>query len=369
MWRRPAGSASSSCVAATTRGRTVLLEALTIYDQTGRLPTRSRCGASLPLRSPPWATAARAGWAATRAASRRFRRAPPVYARASPRARRPGSAAQHPREATLYTRRAAVPASGRPAGRSGSAQGRANFSRTRGDTAPDVARGALRTEVAPGTARRRVDAAVAGRGRAGAGDTTAARAARTSDGRSERLAIPSGPAASRAGGARSRAGCRPRRSRSIGRARAAGDKIAPEIAWRLHAGLGLARRAEVGTTKPFASCARRWSRSSAEPVAGTGGAALGVSGGQVDVYAQLALIERSRSRPEAAFEASERLRARDARAALARPGGSTATRPPTSSRGADLRRRIGELTDGSARPASTRSAAGGVPVAARPAKR
>ena len=66
-----------------------------------------------------------------------------------------------------------------------------------------------------------------------------------------------------------------------------------------------------------------------------------------DVYAQLALTERARGRPGAAFEASERLRAREMLELL---DAGTRVSPPTDTaadlvaREQDLRRRIAELT-------------------------
>src|SRR2546428_9622459 len=67
---------------------------------------------------------------------------------------------------------------------------------------------------------------------------------------------------------------------------------------------------------------------------------------QWDVYAQLALVERDRGRVGAAFEASERLRAREMLELLAR-GRITSpadTAEDVVAREQDLRRRIGELT-------------------------
>src|SRR5439155_9942066 len=64
-----------------------------------------------------------------------------------------------------------------------------------------------------------------------------------------------------------------------------------------------------------------------------------------DVYVELALVERARGRTEAAFEASERLRARQMLDLLARgrvAGGEAA--PELASREQGLRRRMAELT-------------------------
>lgn len=124
-------------------------------------------------------------------------------------------------------------------------------------------------------------------------------------------------------------------------------RIAPEVAWRLHAGLGLARRAqrdvEEATRQLRAAVAEleRPSRSLALAERRSGFLA-----DKWDVYAELALTERERGRPGAAFEASERLRAREMMELLAR--GRIAQAPDTAAdlveREQDLRRRIGELT-------------------------
>lgn len=126
-----------------------------------------------------------------------------------------------------------------------------------------------------------------------------------------------------------------------------GGVVAPEIAWRLHAGLALARRAQ-GFPEEAARELRvavgeieRTSRSLALPERRSGFLA-----DKWDVYAQLALTERARGRASLAFEASERLRAREMLELLARgrvPSPSdTAEALVTEEQ--DLRRRIAELT-------------------------
>jgi CHAT domain-containing protein len=79
-----------------------------------------------------------------------------------------------------------------------------------------------------------------------------------------------------------------------------------------------------------------------------------------DVYAQLALVERARDRTGAAFEASERLRAREMLELLARGrvGASTAADAEVIGREEDLRRRIGELTREVERVVATRETRG-----------
>ena len=68
-----------------------------------------------------------------------------------------------------------------------------------------------------------------------------------------------------------------------------------------------------------------------------------------EVYAQLALVERQRNRPGSAFEASERLRAREmlellARGRIGAPSGAGA---PLIARAQDLQRRMAELATAS----------------------
>lgn len=126
-----------------------------------------------------------------------------------------------------------------------------------------------------------------------------------------------------------------------------GDRVAPDVAWRLHAGLGMALR-EQGALDAAARELRaalaqieRPSRSLAVSERRSG-----FLGDKWDVYVQLALIERARGRPAAAFEASEQLRAREMLELLGR--GRVAASPDTpaelAQREQDLRRRIAELT-------------------------
>jgi CHAT domain-containing protein len=124
---------------------------------------------------------------------------------------------------------------------------------------------------------------------------------------------------------------------------------APGTAWQLHAGLAGALR----------------SRGSLGEAAAQLRAAIGqverVSAGLTleerraafladkwDVYVELAEVERARGRQEAAFEASERLRARQMLDLLARgrlaAGEASASSRDLATREQDLRRRIGELT-------------------------
>ena len=126
-----------------------------------------------------------------------------------------------------------------------------------------------------------------------------------------------------------------------------GARAAPDIAWPLRAGLAGALRSRGAYAEAVA--ALRAAIESIERVSG----GLSVEERRAafladkwDVYVQLALVELRLGRPEAAFEASERLRARQMLDLLARgrvaPAGE-ATRALTA-REQDLRRRITELT-------------------------
>ena len=123
---------------------------------------------------------------------------------------------------------------------------------------------------------------------------------------------------------------------------------APEVSWRLHAGIALARRAQgfaddaVRELRAAASDIERSSRSLA--VTERRSAFLM---DKWEVYSQLALTELARGRTAVAFDESERLRAREMLELLARgrvdvPGD---TAEELIAREQDLRRRIAELTD------------------------
>jgi CHAT domain-containing protein/tetratricopeptide (TPR) repeat protein len=128
---------------------------------------------------------------------------------------------------------------------------------------------------------------------------------------------------------------------------ALGRRVAPEVAWRLHTGLALVRRARGDGDE-----AARELRAALAEIEGPAGT-LALSerrsaflSDKWDTYAQLARTEAARGRPGAAFDASERLRAREMLELLAR---GRITPPPDTaaelvSREQDLRRRIAELT-------------------------
>jgi CHAT domain-containing protein/Tfp pilus assembly protein PilF len=126
-----------------------------------------------------------------------------------------------------------------------------------------------------------------------------------------------------------------------------GRRVAPDVAWQLHAGLGLALRAR-GMLDAAAAALRQAlieiERSGRSLTLAERRAAFLAD--KWDVYAQLALIERSRGRLGAAFEASERLRAREMLELLARGRVFFPEDAPDELmvREQDLRRRIGELT-------------------------
>src|SRR5881394_672095 len=128
-----------------------------------------------------------------------------------------------------------------------------------------------------------------------------------------------------------------------------GDRIAPEVAWQLHAGWARVLRSQgrAGTdaaARELRSALSELERPSRSLVLPERRSAFLAD--KWDVYAQLALIERDRGRIGAAFDASERLRAREMLDLLAR--GRITTSPDTAQdlvvREQDLRRRIGELT-------------------------
>ena len=166
----------------------------------------------------------------------------------------------------------------------------------------------------------------------------------------ERLGDPVASAAALGERARLEAAMRqPARAESLYRAalRRVEGRVAPEITWRLRAGLALARRAQ-GFVDDAARELRvalveieQPSRSLALPERRSAFLA-----DKWDVYAQLVLTERMRGNSALAFETSERLRAREMLELLSR--GRVHTPRDTAAelvgREQDLRRRIAELT-------------------------
>jgi CHAT domain-containing protein len=126
-----------------------------------------------------------------------------------------------------------------------------------------------------------------------------------------------------------------------------GDRVAPEVAWRLHAGwAGVLRTA--GATDSAARQLRFALAVLEGPARSLALAELRSSflADKWDVYAQLALVEKGRGRPGAAFQASEAMRARGMLELLDRGRVATpaAAAPDFVGREQDLRRRIAELT-------------------------
>src|SRR5207245_5284930 len=125
------------------------------------------------------------------------------------------------------------------------------------------------------------------------------------------------------------------------------NRIAPEVTWRLHAGLALVERSRGASDD-----AVRELRAAVADVEGSGQSLAvaerrsGFLADKWDVYTQLALTERARGHPGAAFEASERLRAREMLELLARGrvGAPSDTGAELVAREQDLRHRIAELT-------------------------
>ena len=126
-----------------------------------------------------------------------------------------------------------------------------------------------------------------------------------------------------------------------------GDRVAPEVTWRLHAGLGTTLR-DRGATE----AAAQELRAAIADIERTGHSLMlaerrsGFFADKWDTYVQLALLERARGRVGAAFEVSERIRASEMLELLGQ--GRVAAPHDTASElvagEQDLRRRIGELT-------------------------
>jgi len=126
-----------------------------------------------------------------------------------------------------------------------------------------------------------------------------------------------------------------------------GGRPAPTVAWWLHLGLGNALRGRGAPAEAAAELrlAAAEVEQVARPIALEDRRAE-YRADKWEVYAQLALVERARGRTASAFEASERLRARQMLDLLER-GRLTfqeAADDSLASREQDLRRRISELT-------------------------
>jgi CHAT domain-containing protein/tetratricopeptide (TPR) repeat protein len=125
-----------------------------------------------------------------------------------------------------------------------------------------------------------------------------------------------------------------------------GDRVAPEVSWRLHAGW-----AGVLRSSRAADSAARQLRIALAVLEGPAHSLAlperrsSFLADKWDVYAQLAMVERDRGRPGAAFAASESMRAREMLELLDRGRvATTATGADLVAREQDLRRHIVELT-------------------------
>jgi CHAT domain-containing protein/tetratricopeptide (TPR) repeat protein len=128
---------------------------------------------------------------------------------------------------------------------------------------------------------------------------------------------------------------------------AIGTRPAPEVTWRLHAGLGTTLRDRGAMDE-----ASRQLRAAIADIEGTGHQLAlaerrsGYLTDKWDVFARLALLERSRGQAGTAFEVSDRLRSSEMLELLAQ--GRLAEPPDTTAelvaKEQDLRRHIGELT-------------------------
>src|SRR5439155_1476170 len=126
-----------------------------------------------------------------------------------------------------------------------------------------------------------------------------------------------------------------------------GAAPAPSVSWPLHAGLGDALQSRGAFTE--AATELRAAAADVERVAGRlplEQRRASYLADKWEVYAQLALVERARGRTEEAFDASERLRARQMLDLLARGriAWQAADGDTLLSREQDLRLRITELT-------------------------
>ena len=128
-----------------------------------------------------------------------------------------------------------------------------------------------------------------------------------------------------------------------------GDRLAPDVTWRLHAGLGA-----VDRDRGSVDDAAREMRSAITDIEQTGRSLTLAERRSAfltdkwDVYVQLALLERARGRVAAAFDVSERVRASEMLELLAegRVAAPRDTAAELVAREQDLRHRIAELTRG-----------------------
>jgi CHAT domain-containing protein/Tfp pilus assembly protein PilF len=254
----------------------------------------------------------------------------------------------------LYARAEALyRLAGEPAGEAEAQEGRALLLLARDDAvrAQALLETALRTQLGAGNARAAALTRVSlGRALLARGDTAAARrhlARATAELTQVGDPVATAAALGEWAALESQAGA-PIAADSLYRAaiQRLGDRIAPEVTWRLHAGWAGILRSRSATDaaarelRTAIAELERPSRSLVQPERRSAFLA-----DKWEVYAQLAFIEQERGRLGAAFEASERLRAREMLELLAR-GRITAPSDPADdivAREQDLRRRIGEL--------------------------
>ena len=127
-----------------------------------------------------------------------------------------------------------------------------------------------------------------------------------------------------------------------------GDRVAPDVTWRLRAGLGLSWRAR-GMDDRAARELRAALASVEQPARSLllAERRSGYLADKLSVPAELARIEHARGRPGDAFDVSESLRAREFLEVLGRGPIGTSARVPAAlaRREQDLRRRLAELTE------------------------
>jgi CHAT domain-containing protein len=220
------------------------------------------------------------------------------------------------------------------------------------DRAQPLLDAALRTEIAAGNQRAAsLTRLVLGELALRQGDTTGARlqyARASNDLRRLGDPIAAGAALAQQGGLEAAARL-PAAGESLFRAGLAmvGDRMAPEVTWRLHAGLAGARRDQGASDE-----AARELRAAIADIERTGRSLTlaerrsGFLTNKWGVYQQLALLELARGQIGPAFQVSERVRASEMLELLTQ--GRVAAPPDTAAElvanEQDLRRRIGELT-------------------------